>query len=146
MDLQDEIKSMISDVAGKLGYIVYESSVLLKGENSQVVVKIDHEKGISLDDCEAFSRDLTERLDSEELLINYKLEVSSPGLKRKLRTGEEFARFTGAPVKVVYDDQGTRKTVKGTLESVSDNLITVSDDGKDVDIALHTIAKANLEY
>ena len=146
MEVKDTIGTIVNDVARQMGYMVYEWSVLVKGPNSQVIVRLDHEKGISHDDCEAFSKELTRRMDSEELLPNYTLEVSSPGLKRKLRSIDEFARFSGAPVKVVYDEGETRKTIKGTLRDVSGDIITVMDNGKEVQIAMDSIAKANLEY
>ncbi len=137
---------LIEDTAGKLGYLVYESSILYKGKNSQIHVKIDSHAGISHLDCEKFSRELSDRLDTEDDLPNYSLEVSSPGLNRLLRNNSEFRRFPGAPVKVVYEEGGERKVVKGVIGEVTDTAVTVSDAKGETVISFDAIINANLDY
>ena len=58
--------------------------------------------GVTHEDCEAFARDFGTVLDVEDLIpgAEYTLEVSSPGLERKLSKAEEFARFTGSLIKL----------------------------------------------
>jgi ribosome maturation factor RimP len=81
-----------------------------------------------------------------DVLPNYSLEVSSPGLKRLLRNGGEFARFPGAPVKMVYDEGPNRKVAKGTIKSVSDGAVTVSSETGEITITYGAIINANLDY
>jgi len=66
------------------------------------VVKVDHLAGVTHDDCTAFSRDFGTVLDVEELVpgTEYTLEVSSPGLDRKLYTAADYERFQGSLVKL----------------------------------------------
>jgi ribosome maturation factor RimP len=54
------------------------------------------------EDCEAFTRDFGTLLDVEDMIpgAEYTLEVSSPGLERKLSSAADFTRFTGSPVKL----------------------------------------------
>ncbi len=87
-------------------------------------VFIDHPGGISVENCADVSNQLTRVLMVEN--IDYsRLEVSSPGLDRPLKTLEEFSRFAGAPVKVRLNSalEG-RKRFDGIVESVSGETIT----------------------
>jgi ribosome maturation factor RimP len=146
VQLKERISELVQETAARLGYMVYESSILFKGENSQIHVKIDSLAGISHNDCENFSRELSAQIDNENILPNYSLEVSSPGLNRLLRNGEEFKRFVGAPAKVVYDEATGRKVAKGTIESADDTAVTVATDKGAITISYDTITSANLDY
>ena len=140
------ISQLIEDTAAGLGYMIYDISLLLKGENSRINVKIDSLKGITLDDCEKFSRELAARLDAKDVLPNYSLEVSSPGIKRLVRNGDEFRRFSGASVKIIYRINEGSTFVKGRIGNVTENSVTVSTDTGDVAIRLDAITSANLDY
>jgi ribosome maturation factor RimP len=145
--IKDEISRVIAESALKLGYHVYESSVYLKGSSSTITVKIDSLNGISHYDCQLYSNELGFRLDEKKLLPGYSLEISSPGLDRKLRNAEEFIRFIGAPAKVVYDEDGVRKVVKGIIEDAGEADISVSDEKKIVvKVEYKNIINANLDY
>jgi len=146
--MKDEIIRLAEETAKTLGLMIYESSVLLRGDNTRIVVKIDKLEPVSHLDCERFSRELGKRIDELEALPNYSLEVSSPGIKRKLRSIEEFRRFTGSPVKIVAEVNGERRAVKGKLVSVGDDRVTVFSDeeGREVTVEYKSIANANLDY
>lgn len=146
MQLKEAIQKLIEETAGRLGYQVYEAGVLLKGVNSKIAVKIDSRTGISHLDCERFSKELAAGLDESELLPNYSLEISSPGLDRAVRTADDFTRFTGSLVKVVYQDGEERRFVKGVICAASGGAVTVTGDQGDVTIPYDTIVNANLDY
>lgn len=146
VSVKDRIINTVLETAGELGYMVYEASVLIRGENSRVIVKIDHLRGISLQDCEIFSRGLARRLDSMEVLPNYSLEVSSPGLDRKIRNIEEYSRFSGAPVKIVYLDNGMKKAIRGTIGAVQPGSVEIISEEGDRTIGFSDIVSANLSY
>jgi ribosome maturation factor RimP len=65
-------------------------------------VNLEQLSGISHQDCSAFGRDFGVLLDVEDLVpgADYTLEVSSPGLDRKLTKAEDFKRFAGCLVKI----------------------------------------------
>jgi len=65
-------------------------------------VPVEQLSGVTHDDCESFARDFGNLLDVEDLVpgAEYTLEVSSPGLDRRLRTVAEFQRFTRSKVKL----------------------------------------------
>lgn len=143
---QDIIETIIRDTAAELGYLIYESSVLIKGELSQLIIKIDHPKGISHNDCAVFTKEMTKRLDSQKVFPNYSMEISSPGLSRKVRTIDEFIRFIGSPVKVIYESEGKTNVVKGIINNIIDTKIELKSDNNAIIIDFENIKKANLEY
>lgn len=143
---KERILKAVHDTAEELGYLVYDASIVFRGEDSKVIVKIDHQRGISHRDCEQYSRRLAALLDDMKVLPNYSLEVSSPGLDRKVRTPEEFIRFAGAPVKIVYMDEGAKKTAKGTIGAVTAEGFSVSTESGEIAIAFSNVVSANLAY
>lgn len=147
MEISDneKLEKLIQKVAADLNYMIYESAILLKGENSKFYIKIDHLNGISHKDCEIFSNELTNRLDKEEILTNYTLEISSPGLQRKLRNINEFTRFTGSKAKVVFEQDGKRTVLKGIINNVIDTTVELKSDKEEVRLDINNIVKANLE-
>ncbi len=145
---KEDIGKLIEQAAADAGLLIYEYNVILRGAASVVRVGIDSLSGIKHSDCEQYSEKLTELLDASSLLSNYTLEVSSPGLNRKIRTEDEFRRFEGAPVKIVLQDsQEKRKTIKGTIGKTADGNITVlSDQDQERIIPFALVVRANLDY
>lgn len=144
--LKEEILELIEETAKNLGYTVYQSSVYLKGENTKIIVKIDSLKGISHNDCEMFSKELSAELTEKQLLPNFFLEISSPGVKRKISSPEEFERFIKAPVKIIYLEGEEKKVLKGEILSSSSNGVLVSSEGKEITIDFKDIVESNLDY
>ena len=145
-DPKKEYEEIVVQAASLLGFTVYEHSVRLKGVNSKIQVKIDGNTPVTHGDCERYSRELSRLLDEKGTLPNYMLEISSPGLKRRISTQDEFLRFKGSPVKVIYNEQGTGRVAKGTLVELSDAEITVKEGKKDIVIPFGAIKSANLDY
>ena len=92
------------------------------------------------------SRSLSGTLDELRLLPNYSVEVSSPGLRRSLRKTEEFVRFKGAPVKIVYRDGDVHRVFKGIIAGVSEAAVTINSEGRELKLEMGFIKSANLEY
>ncbi len=77
--------------------IVYAGSA----QNAILRIFIDKKGGVSLDDCENVSRHLAHAFDLEDVISSrYTLEVSSPGINRRLNKKEDYARFLGDNVKI----------------------------------------------
>lgn len=144
--VRDTIIGIVDDVAADLKYLVYDANIYLKGENSRIIVKIDRIEGISHEDCTAFSRELSRRLDEAGVLPNYSIEISSPGVNRQLRGVGEFERFRGFPVKIVYEQEGKRLVVKGVIEAVRDDVITIVDNEKEIALRYEDVKSAQLEF
>ena len=95
-------------------------------------VYIDKEGGISIDDCEAVSRPLSDLLDEADPIEgSYTFEVSSAGADRVLKKPEHFARFQGQEVEVkLYRPRDGRKDFVGALRSWQDGDVTLDVGGE----------------
>jgi ribosome maturation factor RimP len=106
--------------------------------------------GVSLDDCQSVSRDLSTALDVAEGLTPegaYRLEVGSPGLDRPLFSLSDFVRFAGEKVRVqTHHPVSGRRRFSGTLLGAAGNEISLDQDGQVLTIPHSEIAKANLVY
>lgn len=143
--VRERVMETVRAVAGDLGYSIYEANLLFKGRNSSVVVRIDGHSPISHSDCEAFSRELSRRLDEAGVLPEYSLEVSSPGIRRQIRSVEEFRRFIGSPAKIIFREGDRQRVVKGKIAGVEGASIELHDGDAVVSIGFDSIKSANLE-
>ncbi len=91
---------------------------------------IDKEGGITIDDCEAVSRRLSDLLDEKDFIPDaYVLEVSSPGLGRQLKKEKDFERSLGEEVEVkLYQAIEKQKEFSGILESYDKDTIVLADE------------------
>lgn len=94
-------------------------------------VYIDKEGGVSINDCEAVSRPLSDLLDQADPIEgSYTFEVSSAGADRALKKPEHFAAFLGAEVEVkLYRPREGRKEFVGLLKGFQDGNVTLEIDG-----------------
>jgi ribosome maturation factor RimP len=143
---RDELANFLEPAVERLGYELVDLEVRLGGKGGLVRLYIDKPDGIDLDDCEKVSLAVSAVLDVEDPVPgNYNLEVSSPGLDRKLTKVEHFQRFEGETVKVQlrFPIEGRRR-FRGTLLSSDDENIVVEVDGESFSLPLKTIDTARL--
>ena len=137
---------LLEPAVERLGYELADLEVRLGSKGGLVRVFIDRPEGIDLDDCEKVSLAVSALLDVEDPVPgNYNLEVSSPGLDRKLTKPAHFQRFAGETVKVQtrFPIEGRRR-FRGTLVSSNDENIVVEVDGESHSLPLKTIDTARL--
>jgi ribosome maturation factor RimP len=142
----DELAKLLEPTVERLGYELADLEVRLGSKGGMVRVFIDKPEGIDLDDCEKVSLAVSALLDVEDPVPgNYNLEVSSPGLDRKLTKVEHFQRFEGETVKVQmrFPIEGRRR-FRGILVSSDDENIVVEVDGESHSLPLKTIDTARL--
>jgi len=144
--LKDDIIKIINKAAESSGYSIYESSVYLSGAHTTITVRIDSEKTISHNDCEIYSKELGLLLDDSGILPDYTLEISSPGLNRRIKGIDQFIRFKNAPVKVIYSYGEEQRVAKGILSEIDENNIEISEEKHKVLISHKDIVNANLDY
>jgi len=107
-------------------------------------VFIDKPEGISVDDCQAVSNQLT-RLFLVENVDYDRLEVSSPGLDRPLKKEADFVRFTGQKVQLkLRMPMAGRKNFVGIIGGVNEGILQLDVDGSPVAIELSNLDKARL--
>jgi ribosome maturation factor RimP len=154
IDVVSRVTELAEPLAASLGLELAE--VEYKQEGGRMVLRlfIDRDGGVSIDDCAAVSRELTEILDVEDFIRSrYNLEVSSPGLNRPLKKPSDYERFTGRLVKIrtfelLADDAGNnRKTFIGELLGLEGGIVRLKlTEGQTASIPLEKVAKANLEF
>ena len=143
---RDELANLLEPTVERLGYELVDLEARVGGKGGVVRLYIDKPDGIDLDDCEKVSLAVSALLDIEDPVPgNYNLEVSSPGLDRKLTKVEHFQRFTGETVKVQmrFPIEGRRR-FRGTLVSSDEESIVVEVDGESFSLPLKTIDTARL--
>jgi ribosome maturation factor RimP len=108
---------------------------------------IDKEGGITVEDCTRVSREVGRVLDIEDLIhAPYRLEVSSPGLTRPLKTEKDFKKYQYHLVRVkTIEPIENRRQFKGRLLKIQEGGIEIETDGAVFHIPLASITKANLE-
>jgi len=142
----DEIQRLLEPAIERLGYELTDLEVRLGGQGGLLRLTIDKPDGIDLDDCEKVSHAMSALLDVEDPVPgNYRLEVSSPGLDRKLTKVEHFQRFEGETLKVTMrlPIEGRRR-FRGRLLSSNEENIVVEVDGESHSLPLTMIDTARL--
>jgi ribosome maturation factor RimP len=141
----------IAERVGSRGGIEIVDVQLLGGGGSRVLrIFIDKPQGVTHADCEFISQQVGTILDVEDVVpgSRYTLQVSSPGVERKLTTPREFERFVGQKVKVVLRQpvENQRHWV-GALTSFAEGIITLEPSpGRSVQFPLEQVEKANLKF
>jgi ribosome maturation factor RimP len=146
--MKDKLLGLLEPVVAALGYELIEVEWSSAGRSSLVRVYIDRTDGggVGLDDCERASRSIGAVLDAADPVgTEYRLEVSSPGFDRPLRTAEHFARFAGseARIELAAPIEGRRR-FRGRLGPVEDGEVTIEVDRKVWKLPLAGISKARL--
>ncbi|MDO8349803.1 MAG: ribosome maturation factor RimP [Gallionella sp.] len=136
----DVVKLVETTVTG-LGYELVD---IERSGRGMLRVFIDKPEGISVEDCQVVSNQLT-RLFTVENIDYDRLEISSPGLDRPLKKEADFIRFTGekAQLKLRMPMAG-RKSFIGIIVAVSEGVLQMNVDGVPVEIELANVDKARL--
>jgi ribosome maturation factor RimP len=110
-------------------------------------VTIDKEGGVTLDDCERFSRSLEAILDVEDLIpVSYTLEVSSPGLDRPLRELKDFEKNVGKLARIVTVEKiEDQNLFIGRISMVNSKSLRLLVNDREIDIPFEKILRARLE-
>jgi ribosome maturation factor RimP len=142
----DELQKLLVPTVEGLGYELTDLEAKLSGGSGILRIFIDKPEGIGVEDCEKVSLAVSALLDVEDPVPgHYDLEVSSPGLDRKLTKVGHFQRFEGETIKVQmrFPIDGRRR-FRGTLVSSNDENIVVEVDGESHSLSLATIDTARL--
>ena len=144
--LVEQIAEIVKPIAEELSYDIYHIEYVKESGEYYLRIYIEKDGGVSLNDCEARSRRVSDVLDEKDPITDaYFLEVSSPGLNRTLFTNEHYTRFIGNEVlvKLAKAVEGT-KTIKGILKENNESSITV-EGAEEINIPKDKIKSVNLE-
>jgi ribosome maturation factor RimP len=143
---RQELMALVEPVVNGMGFELSDLELRLGRGHGLLRLFIDHEQGVRLDDCEAVSRQVSSVLDVEDPIAGgYSLEVSSPGLDRRLVKPAHFDRFTGHAIQVrlrrLLDG---RRRIQGVLAARDGEVITVKAPEGEFRLPLTEIESARL--
>jgi ribosome maturation factor RimP len=144
--VSESLLKIVEPAVTGLGYELVGVEYHPQPRNGLLRVYIDQPEGITVDDCERVSHQLSGVLDVEDPIRgHYTLEVSSPGLDRPLFTVEQFERFAGNRVRIrLSAPLAGRRNFSGRLCGVENDNVVVEVDGDETRLPLDSIEQARL--
>jgi ribosome maturation factor RimP len=145
-NLELRLTEMLTPSVSALGFELLGIEFVRAGSHSTLRIYIDHEDGITVDNCADVSNQASAILDVEDPITNeYSLEVSSPGMDRPLFTIEHFALVVDETVNVRLNvPQDGRRNFKGILKSVEEDMLNIEVDNQIFTLFIDNVAKANM--
>ena len=142
----DAVAALALPVVESAGCSLWDVEYVKEAGAWYLRVYIDKEGGVSIDDCEAVSRPLSDRLDQADPIEgSYTFEVSSAGADRALKKPEHFVQFQGSEVEVkLYRPREGRKEFVGLLRNYENGAVTLEIDGAQVLFTRQEIALVRL--
>ena len=124
----EQVEQIAQRVAESLALELVEVEMRGGGKGRMLRIIIDKPGGVTHDDCANLSREVSAILDVEDAVAGagYTLEVSSPGLDRKLQKPADFERFAGSMVKLMTREPvNNNRHFQGRLQSFVDGRLTL---------------------
>ena len=145
----DRVRRLIEETVESQGYELVEAELKGAGKNSILRIFIDRPEGISHRDCELVSEQVGTVLDVEDLIpSSYTLEVSSPGLERKLVKESDYTRFGGKLARIqTRIPLHQQKVFRGRLQGLHEGKVQLElPKGELLEIPLDVIEETRLEF
>lgn len=145
-DIKQKVLELARRVADEQGLEVFDIELLGKGK-LLLRVFIDKEGGVTLDDCERFSKGFGAVLDVEDLFPGpYTLEISSPGLNRPLKGIKDFEKNIGKLIRIVTVEKIENQSFFiGRIMKVDSDFVELVVNKREIHIPFEKISKARLE-
>jgi ribosome maturation factor RimP len=145
-DIKQKVLNFARQVADEQGVEIFDIELLGKGKLLLRVI-IDKQGGVTLNDCERFSKSLGAVLDVENPFPgSYTLEISSPGLDRPLKGIKDFEKNTGKLARIITVEKiENQKFFIGRILEISNDFVKLLINGHKIDIPFDRISKARLE-
>lgn len=146
--IEEKVEQLVKDPIEKLGYSLYDVEYVKEGPEYYLRIYIDKESGIDLNDCEKVSNEINEILDKADYIKEqYYLEVSSPGIERKLRKDKHLEQniSKNVEIKLFKKDNNGKKEYTGKLKAFNQEEIIIETD-KEITIERKNIAQIKKIY
>ena len=139
---------LASEIAEGFECYIYDVEYVKEGTLKYLRIYADKDGGISIDDCEKISRELSTHLDAKDpIKENYILEVSSPGIERKLTKKEHFERYIGSEIDInLFKQINGSKQHSGILKSYDGDFIEIENENGIVKINQKEVSVAKLHF
>ncbi len=146
--IAEKVAAIAQRTAAREGLTVWDVEVLGGGKSRTVRIYIDKPEGVTHGDCEKVSEQVGRVMDVEDVMPGtYHLEVSSPGVERRLRTAEHFRFCAGKKARLVFREplEGQRRW-EGVLGEEEGSPTLAAASGQTLRFRLEQIEKANLKF
>lgn len=146
--IEEKVEQLVKDPIEKLGYSLYDVEYVKEGPEYYLRIYIDKESGTDLNDCEKVSNEINEILDRADYIKEqYYLEVSSPGIERKLRKDKHLEQniSKNVEIKLFKKDNNGKKEYTGKLKAFNQEEIIIETD-KEIAIERKNIAQIKTIY
>ena len=132
-DIEQQTEQLLIPIAKRQGVSIYDVEYVKEAGEWYLRAYIDREGGVDIDKCVDVSHELSDALDEKDFIEeSYILEVSSPGLGRKLTRDRHFENSLGQEVELnLYKALPDGKSFSGILKSFDADTITIESEGKD---------------
>src|SRR4029077_11116129 len=152
--MREAVASKIEEIAQRVaeseGLELVEVEVKGGGNSRFVRTSIDKPEGVTHADCESVSQQVGTILDVEDVIPGgrYTLEVSSPGVERKLVKPQDYTRFAGKKAKITLKEPIDQKhTFEGRLAGFEDGAVALETaPGQTLRVPFENVQKANLKF
>jgi len=143
---ETSLERLIEPVVKEMNCVLWGVEQISHGRQTTLKVYIDSDNGVDIDDCARVSRQISSLLDVEDLISgSYTLEVSSPGLERRLFKAEHFERFKGAMIKLsLRNSFEGRRRYRGLLCGLEDKQVVLRMGEEEVLLPVEGIERANI--
>lgn len=146
--IEEKVEQLVKDPIEKLGYSLYDVEYVKEGPEYYLRIYIDKESGIDLNDCEKVSNEINEILDKADYIKEqYYLEVSSPGIERRLRKDKHLEQniSKNVEIKLFKKDNNGKKEYTGKIKAFNQEEIIIETD-KEIAIERKNIAQIKTIY
>ena len=148
VEIEERTESLVLPIVESAGLELWDVEYVKEGSDYYLRVYIDKSGGVNIDDCVLVTKALNEKLDADDFIEDaYILEVSSPGLTRKLKKDKEFEKSIGKLIRVkLYKAEEGSKEHIGRLKEFAPDKLTIEVDGEDISLSRDNISSVRLEY
>ncbi len=147
MKLETRLHDQLAALAEGEGLELLDVEIVGGGPKTVMRLIVDGPAGVTLDQCAVISREASALLDVEDPFAHpYTLEVSSPGLDRKLYSTGDYRRFAGERVKIrMRPEFRDHRVVTGELIGLEEGLVRVAAGGEILELPLESVFEARLQ-
>jgi len=152
--MREPVAAKVEDIARRVteseGLELVEVEVKGGGNQRLVRIYIDKPEGVTHGDCESVSLQVGTIMDVEDVILGgrYTLEVSSPGIERKLLKPQDYERFQGRKIRATFLEAiGNSRHWEGTLAGLAGDVIKLeTNSGATIEFRFDQVQKANLRH
>ena len=146
--IDEALEKISQDICQRRGVYIYETEYKKEGSEYFLRLFIDKEGGVTIEDCENVSREISPLLDNLTFIKEaYIFEVSSPGIDRVLSRDWHFEKVMGEEIEIkLFAPLDGKKELLGILKGYNDGIITIETEGKEIQIEKGKAASVRLAF